>query len=305
MTDFNDIKAVITDLDDTLIPFAYSYSHYVNTLVTGIAKAAGMSESEVAKGFNELYLQKGIFQFEDVLNLHKGLANKFPYEDLTKKFEKEIAAAKTVLKNTCKPEKETLETLQGLKKQGKKLVLFTAGPASFTVDKLKAAGLEGLFDTIYAVKDNRDGGQQEAEAKHPSSEWAKIKLLERFPKSSADTYSKIVDDLKIAPKEAVMMGDNIYQDIYFAKKAGLNTVLVEGHKKQDKPHAMLGTVLAKHQINKIKILIQKIRLSSFFNGKGRFADAVVDYPSGLKKYFTQTTAWLGLTKRMKDTGKSF
>jgi phosphoglycolate phosphatase-like HAD superfamily hydrolase len=242
---------IISDLDDTLVPFKKLYVNYADALTQGLAKASGVAADQITAGFNALYRNDGIFQFEDAIQRHPALGKAFPDTDLRKKFAPEIKAAQQQMATHGKAAEQTIAALHAAKKAGARLVLYTAAPAAFTIDKVRNAGLSGVFDHIYAVADQRHATDAAARAGHPSADWDVMHTVPRYPKDSPDVLQAILRDLYPkgdAAGKAVMLGDHPVQDVLMAQKAGIEGVLVTGLRHGESPansQQVLGAVLAK------------------------------------------------------------
>ena len=296
---FNNIDTVITDLDDTLAPTRRTYIKYANTLIKSLSKASGISKDEVILGFNELHAKHKIFQLENVINSHRQLKRKFPNEDLKKKFAKEIKEATKIHEKEIKPSKDMLEALKTLKKRGIKLVLYTAGPSSYTVKKLNQAGLTGVFDNIYTTKDMRPEDSANAKSKYPDFEWEKITKVDAYPKSKPEVLEQIIKNANTVPSRTVVMGDSLVRDIGIAKKVGAKAVLVTGYLKEafsDAETNMVvkiftgGAVKEKDSLRggaikkeSEKIAIRKVKNSKLENDK-LSPDIIIEEASEITKY---------------------
>lgn len=226
---FDNIDTVIIDLDDTLAPTRKAYIKYASTLIKSISKASGLSVNEIISGFNELHAEHKIFQLENGINNHRQLKEKFPNEDLQKKFTKQIKEAEKVHEKEIKPSKDTLEALKTLKKRGVKLILYTAGPSNYTVKKLNQAGLADVFDNIYAVKDMRPQDSENAKAKYPDFEWEKVTEVCLYPKSKPEVLEQIIKDAHTTPSKVAVMGDSLVRDVGIARTVGAKAVFVTGY----------------------------------------------------------------------------
>ena len=102
---------------------------------------------------------------------------------------------------------DVIPFMKKIKKAKKKIAIITNGPTDGQMSKLKVTGLLNYIDHIYI--------SEEVGAAKPS------KAIFNFA----------MHDLGALPKESVMFGDNIKEDIFGAKSVGMSAILVNRFNK--------------------------------------------------------------------------
>ncbi len=194
------IKAVIFDLDNTLIDFMKMKTEAVKSAVKAMIKAGlKIDEREGYKKLMITYLRLGI---ESETALQEFLKN-----ELGKADEKMLAAAINAYLKTknrlMKPYPNVKLALRELKRKGIKLVIVTDAPKVKAYQRLLAIGIEKYFDFVIGFEDT--GKKKKTE----------------LPLRMA------MENLKLNPEEIIMVGDSIKRDILPAKKLNMKTILAK------------------------------------------------------------------------------
>lgn len=198
------LKAIIFDLDGTLVDSARDLQDAANALLTeqGL-RTISLDELKAMVGDGVVKL------VERALTATGGDLSRLPV--LAARF-LEIYAADAARHTEAYP--GVPETLEGLRRLGLSLAVVTNKPYAATIDILETLGLRGFFGAVV-------GGDTLPERKpHPAPILA---ALER---------------LGVAPEAALMVGDN-YHDVQAARAAGTRAVAVT-YGYSHKPHAELG-----------------------------------------------------------------
>lgn len=100
--------------------------------------------------------------------------------------------------------KEVEDVLRILKKEGYRLGLITDGDTMVQKNKVKALGIEGVFDCL-VFTNGYDIGRE---------------------KPDTFSYRKALEELEISAEQSIYVGDNPHKDFIGAKKIGMLTVRV-------------------------------------------------------------------------------
>ena len=217
-----DIKAVIFDLDNTLIDFIKMKKEAVRSAIKAMIKAGlKINESEEYKNLMNLYLKLGI-ESENVFQ-------EFLKSKLGRIDEKMLAAAiNAYLKtknNFLKPYPNVKPTLSRLVKKGIKLAIVTDAPKVKAYQRLLAMDIEKYFDFIIGFED--------------------------AGKKKTDLPFKIaIEKLKLKPEEIMVIGDSIKRDVIPARELDMVAVLAK-YGNQEK----IGKIKPDHEINDIKEIL--------------------------------------------------
>lgn len=194
------IKAVIFDLDNTLVDFM----QYKRASVEAAAEAmidAGlkMSKEEIIRKIYQIYDQFGIEDqkvFDRFLMENLGYINQRILASGIVAYRRAKEAALTLYPHT-------IYTLLELLKRGLKLAVVSDAPALQAWTRLVQTGLHNFFDVVVTFDDT----------------------LERKP--SPKPFLIALERLKVKPEEAIMVGDWPERDITGALSLGMITVFAK------------------------------------------------------------------------------
>ena len=194
------IKAVIFDLDNTLVDFLYMKNQAVDSAIKGMIESGLKIDYSKAKEqiFN-IYEKKG-YEYQEVLNQFIiSVYGKINYK---------ILAAGIVSYRRAK-EKSLLtypnvgKTLIKISKKGLKLGLITDAPSREAWTRLYSVGLHNIFDRVVT--------SDESKAFKPSP--APFNLILKY--------------FAIEPSEAIMVGDWPERDLDGAENVGMKTAFAK------------------------------------------------------------------------------
>lgn len=193
------IKAIIFDLDQTLIDFVRMKKEAVRAAIKAMIKTGlKVNETEGHTKLMKIYLKLGI---ESENAFQEFLKSELGYID-----EKLLAAAiNAYLKikdKFMKPYPNVKPTLRKLKKKEIKLVIVTDAPKVKAYQRLLAMDIEKYFDFVIGFE---DAGKKKTE----------------LPLKIA------IEKLKLEPKEIMMVGDSIKRDVIPARKLDMISVFAK------------------------------------------------------------------------------
>lgn len=217
------IKAIIFDLDDTLIDFRKSKAILIKKSVKSMIKA-GLNEKfkDLHNEFTNFYWECGI---EDQHIFEKFFMKKYGKIDY-KILAHAIIAYRHAKSPLLKPYRHVVKVLKKLKQKGVKLAVLSDAPRINAHIRLVEARLDNLFDLIITYDD--------------------VKELKPSPKG----FNLILKTLKVKPNECLMVGDNPPKDIEGAKKVGIKTCLTRYTRNEE--------IETDYKINDIKELLKII-----------------------------------------------
>jgi len=191
------IKAVIFDLDNTLVDFMKMKGEAIDAAIRAMIDAGlDLSYDEVKRRIDAIYKEKGIefqYVFDSLLS------------DIFDKVNHKILSAGVVSYRRAReaalvPYPHVQITLYELLKMGMKLAVISDAPAKEAWLRLTYLNMHHIFDVVVTFEDTNE------RKPHP----APFKLA--------------LNKLKIKPNEAMMVGDWAERDIIGAKKVGMKTV---------------------------------------------------------------------------------
>ena len=194
------IKAVIFDLDNTLIDFMYMKNQAVDAAISGMIESGlNTSQKDAKKEIFKIYEKEG-YEYQEVLNEY--------IVSINKKISYKILAAGIVSYRRAKekslvPYAHVAETLIELSKMGMKLGLITDAPSREAWTRLYSVGLHHIFDKVLTYDDTK------------------------VYKPSKVPFNKILDCFKINAEDAVMVGDWPERDLAGVKSVGMKTAFAK------------------------------------------------------------------------------
>lgn len=226
------IKAIIFDLDNTLIDFWNFKSKSVDAAVNAMINAGlNIRKSRARKMIHQLYKQYGMeyqYIFQELLKKVKGRVD---YRILSHG----LVAYRKTRGNLLVPYEGVKPTLAALKEKGYKLAVISDAPRLKAWIRLASMNIDSFFNIVITFDDTK----------------------QRKPHYLP--FKKALKKLRIKPHEALMVGDNLKRDIIGAKTLGMKTVFAKygyigkpGKSKKAKKQAKQ----ADFEINKIEELLK-------------------------------------------------
>jgi putative hydrolase of the HAD superfamily len=237
----NKPKAIILDLDDTIISFS-----------AGSRPAWEKACSDFTlnnKDISEEILLTAIFNkakwyWSDRIRHKKGRNNmeqarreivRMAFQELglkkTESADKLADTYSSIRRETVTLFPNALETLMYLKNMGLFLVLLTNGDSSLQRHKIQKFNLFPLFDHIF-IEGELGFGKPEPEA-----------------------YLNVIDTLKLNVKELWMVGDNLEWDIEGAKKFGIFTIWNDYRRKGLPENSRIKPDMIIHNISELMAMV--------------------------------------------------
>lgn len=190
------IKAVIFDLDNTLVDFMKMKRNAIEAAIPAMIDAGlNISNEEASRLINEIYVEQGI-EYQQVFDLFlTKLLNKIDYKILASG----IVAYRKAREAALIPYPHVYSTLVQLTKMGLKLGIVSDAPIKEAWLRLAYLNFHHIFDA--AVTFDETG--------------------ERKP--SPVPFKAILYKLNVSPEEAIMVGDWVERDIVGASQVGMKT----------------------------------------------------------------------------------
>ncbi|MGO9481340.1 MAG: TIGR02253 family HAD-type hydrolase [Candidatus Kryptoniota bacterium] len=191
------IKAVIFDLDNTLVDFMRMKGEAIDAAVRAMLDAGlELSYDEVKNRINAIYKEKGI-EFQYVFDsLLSGIFDKVDYKILSAG----VVAYRRAREAALVPYPHVSMTLYELLKMGMKLAVVSDAPAREAWLRLTYLNMHNIFDAVVTFEDTNK------RKPHPAP------------------FTLALRKLDVKANEALMVGDWAERDIMGAKKVGMKTV---------------------------------------------------------------------------------
>ncbi len=196
----NMLKAVLFDLDQTLVDFLVTKHRSCDAAIRAMIKAGlKMKPAKAKKELSKLYDKYG-WEHQLIFNKFlKKMTGKVDYKILAHG----IIAYRKAKQDSVVPYPKTRETLKKLKQKGLKLGIVSDAPRLNAWLRLAEINLTGFFDVVVTLGDSKR------------------------PKPHPTAFKKALRELKVKPEEVLFVGDNPDKDILGAKKVGMRTCLAK------------------------------------------------------------------------------
>jgi len=195
----SEIKAVIFDLDNTLIDFMKMKKEACRSALKAMIKKGLKVPLESGyKKLMETYIRTGI---DSNTGFEEFLKEAGRYD--TKILAAGINEYLKVKNKFLKPYPNVKTTLKKLKKRGLKLAIVTDAPRLKAYQRLVAMGIDDYFDFVIGFEDT---GKE---------------------KASQLPFKVAIERLKIKPENIMMVSDSISRDLIGARKLGMTTTLAK------------------------------------------------------------------------------
>lgn len=209
------IKAVLFDIDHTLLTEMPLIQLFLPQVYEKLSKKLGINKEEARKRFlDEILGRRETYEWHDWNFFFRLFDLDLRYEDLLRRYPHKLHVYP-----------DTVPVLRWLRGEGIKLGVVTSGP-EYQRLKLELTGLSKYFDVVITRDD--------ANAIKPE------------PK----IFLRALEELNVAPEEALMVGDSLWQDVYGGKNVGMKTVWIarEGGEDFHFPDFKIGTL---HELRKV------------------------------------------------------
>lgn len=191
------IKAVVFDLDNTLVDFMAMKKQSVDAAVSAMIDAGlKLSREEIQSRIDAIYKERGI-EFQNVFDqLLYGEFKKLDYKILSAG----IVAYRRAREAALVPYPHVYKTLMELAKMGIKIGVVSDAPAREAWLRLTYLNLHHMFDHVVTFEDTG------------------------MRKPDPAPFKKILQHLHVDATEALMIGDWAERDMVGAAKVGMKTV---------------------------------------------------------------------------------
>ena len=219
------IRAVVTDLDNTLYPWVDYVVPSLEAMVDSLEATTGLPRIRIVQSLKAVYA--------------KYESNEYPFaiqeSELFKPYEQDFdsfnalvidparQAFKAARDRYLHPYPGVKETLQALKERGLKLVALTDAPRNAAEGRLRTLKLDTLFDAVYTLPayplpDHVDPEiRRKEEAGHYRAGVPVTELPADHEKPSPAGLRRILGDLGLKGEQVLYVGDNVKKDMPVAK----------------------------------------------------------------------------------------
>ncbi len=190
------LKAIIFDLDNTLVDFLFMKNQAVDAAITGMKESGlDLSHDKAKKHIFDIYEKEG-YEYQEVLNKFiTSVYGQINYKILAAG----IVSYRIAKEKSLVTYPNVNNTLIKISKLGLKLGLITDAASREAWTRLYSVKLHHIFDKVITYDDTKSY------------------------KPSKIPFTMILDYFKISPNEAIMVGDWPERDMQGAKNVGMRT----------------------------------------------------------------------------------
>ncbi len=229
------VRAVVTDLDNTLYPWVDYIVPSLEAMVASLAATTGLPRVRIVQALKAVYSKYEsneypfAIQESGIFEPYKADFDSFNALVLGPARDAFVACREKYLK----PYAGVRETLDALRARGLKVVGLTDAPRNAAELRLKHLGLDGHFDALYTLPgyplpETVDPEiRRKEEAGHYRSRTPVFELPHDAEKPSKEGLARILKDFGLAGAEVVYVGDNVKKDMPVAEKCGAIGVWAE------------------------------------------------------------------------------
>ncbi len=229
------IRAVVTDLDNTL----YSWVDYIvpslEAMVASLASTTGLPRIRIVQSLKAVYTKYGSNEYPFAIQESDLFA---PYKQDFDSFNELVIwpaarAFKAARERYLRPYPGVPETLDAVRARGLALVALSDAPRNAAELRMKWLKLDGHFDALYTLPgyplpEHVDPRIRRKEAEgHYRSKTPVVELPREAEKPSPAGLARILQDFDLAGEEVLYIGDNLQKDMPVAQACGVLGVWAE------------------------------------------------------------------------------
>lgn len=229
------LRAVVTDLDNTLYPWVDYVVPSLEAMVDSLCATTGLPRIRIVQALKAVYTKYGSNEYPFAIQESDLFA---PYRSDFDSFNELVIwpaarAFKAARERYLRPYPGVPETLQALRARGLKLLGLTDAPRNAAELRLKWLGLDGHFDALYTLPgyplpEHVDSRIRRKEAEgHYRARTRVVELPREAEKPSPVGLLRILADLGLAGAEVLVVGDNLRKDMGVAEACGAVGVWAE------------------------------------------------------------------------------
>jgi FMN phosphatase YigB (HAD superfamily) len=229
------IRAVVTDLDNTLYPWVDYIVPSLEAMVASLVATTGLPRIKIVQSLKAVYTRYESNEYPFAIqesDLFEPYAQD-PDSFLMLVVEPARRAFREARERYLKPYPGVVETLEAVRRRGLKLVALSDAPRNAAELRMKWLGLDGHFDGLYTLPgyplpEHVDPRIRRREAAgHYRARTRVVELPRDAEKPSAQGLRRVLEDLELAGDEVVYVGDNPLKDMPVAAACGAVGVWAE------------------------------------------------------------------------------
>jgi phosphoglycolate phosphatase len=230
------LRAVVTDLDNTLYPWVDYIVPSLEAMVASLEETTRRPRIDIIQSLKAVYARHGSNEYPFAI---QESALFHPYESdfdsfdalVVRPAQRAFAAAR---RRYLAPYAAVRATLEALKARGVPVVALTDAPRNAVEYRVRLLELDGLLDALYALRSYRlprnvnPEIRRRDEAGYYQLKQTKVIELPRAAEKPAPAgLKRVLRDLGVAPDEVLYVGDNVKKDMALAQACGAVGVWAE------------------------------------------------------------------------------
>ena len=229
------IRAVVTDLDNTLYPWVDYIVPSLEAMVASLVATTALPRIRIVQSLKAVYTKYDsneypfAIQESDLFQPYEGDPDSF----LTLVVDPARRAFREARERYLRPYLGVPEVLAEIRRRGLALVALSDAPRNAAELRLKWLGLDGHFDALYTLPgyplpEHVDPRIRRREAAgHYRSRTRVVELPRDAEKPSPAGLRQVLDEFRLRGEEIVYVGDNLAKDMPVAKACGAVGVWAE------------------------------------------------------------------------------
>ncbi len=229
------LRAVVTDLDNTLYPWVDYIVPSLEAMVDSLVATTGLPRIRIVQSLKAVYTKYQSNEYPFAIQESDIFK---PYEEDFDSFNRLVVdparrAFRQARERWLRPYPGVPETLEWIRERGLALVALSDAPRNAAELRMKWLKLDGHFDALYtlpgySLPENVDPEiRRREEAGHYRSRTPVRELPHEAEKPSPDGLRRVLSDLALGGEEVVYVGDNVAKDMPVARTCGALGVWAE------------------------------------------------------------------------------
>jgi phosphoglycolate phosphatase len=237
---------LITDLDNTLFDWVDLWYRCFSSMLDRIVEISGVPKEELKREIRTVHQKHGTSEYSLLIEELPSIKSRFAGRDVAEVFAPAIDVYRAQRRKYLRLYPTVAETLLSIKGRGTKIIAYTESMGFYSNYRLRRLGLDGVIDVVFSPKDHDlpEGMSAEQIRKYPSLHYDLTYTSHRYtPKGSKkpdpNVLSAIITDLRLSKPDCIYVGDSLFKDVAMAQDVGIDDVLAEYGKAQNRSEYQL------------------------------------------------------------------
>lgn len=239
------IKLIITDLDNTIYNWVDYYAVSFRLMLAELVRITGIEESRLKASFKRVHQRHRTSEYAFAIQELDVLADQdrgLSISERLTKYHSAIYAFRRKRKETLKVYPGVVETLNGLRANGRTIVAHTDAMMFYAVYRLQTQlNIAELFDGLFAPQDHglppgtteTDVRYHEDPTKYKCTISVHRELHPNVMKPDPRVLKSILSEFGVQPENAIYVGDSLHKDVWMAQECGVHDVFAAYGRQYD------------------------------------------------------------------------